>query len=160
MTASMSEKIDAWGVDIFLNDNNFNPLPFWRSADGPDRQGITENHWVEGLYGLWDELLRTHPKLEIDNANWVLTGRDIEAMSRSVGSLTRSTSYDAMGIPVDAESQSQTGWLSPWVPINAGLIDEFTPYSFRSEATRAEPSVWICVRPTFPSIRSRLASRS
>jgi alpha-galactosidase len=135
MTASMSEKIDAWGVDIFRNDNNFCPLPFWPAADGPDRQGITENHWVEGWYGLWDALLRTHPKLEIDNANWVFTGRDIEAMSRSVGSLTRSTSYDGMGIPADAESQSQTGWLSPWVPINAGLIVAFTPYSFRSEAT-------------------------
>ena len=135
MTASMSEKIDAWGVDIFRNDNNFCALPFWRGADAPDRQGITENHWVEGLYGLWDRLLRTHPKLEIDNANWVNTGHDIEAMSRSVGSLTRSTSFDAMGVPVDAESQSQTEGLSPWVPINAGIIVQFTPYSFRSEET-------------------------
>lgn len=135
MTDSMSEKIGAWGVDIFRNDNNFCPLPFWRSADAPDRQGITENHWVEGWYGLWDGLLRAHPKLEIDNANLVFTGRDIEAMSRTVSSLTRSTSFDAMGVPVDAESQSQTEWLSPWVPVDAGIIAAFTPYSFRSEET-------------------------
>jgi alpha-galactosidase len=56
-------------------------------------------------------------------------------MSRSVGSLTRSTSFDAMGIPVDAEAQSQTEGLSPWVPINAGLIVAFDPYAFRSEET-------------------------
>jgi len=54
-----------WGVDIFRNDRNTNPLPFWKYADGPDRQGITEIRQIEGFYQLWDGLLERFPKLEI-----------------------------------------------------------------------------------------------
>ena len=134
MTEDLSAKISAWDVDIYRNDSNICPVPFWRTADAPDRQGITENHWVEGLYAMWDGLLRAHPKLVIDNANWRITGPDIEAMSRSVGSLTRSES-DGNGFPHPAIAQSQTMGLSPWAPINANVICGFDPYIFRSDAT-------------------------
>ncbi len=134
MTEDLSAKIDAWGVDIYRNDSNICPVPFWRTADALDRQGITENHWVEGLYAMWDGLLRAHPKLVIDNANWRITGPDIEAMSRSVGSLTRSES-DVSGFPHSAAAQIETESLSLWAPINAGIINGFDPYVFRSEAT-------------------------
>ena len=134
MTEDLSAKIDAWGVDIFRNDSNICPVAFWRTADAPDRQGITENHWVEGLYGFWDGLLRTHPELAIDNGNWRITGPDIEAMSRTIGALTRSES-DISGFPHSAAAQYQTMELSLWVPVNAGILNGFDPYIFRSEAT-------------------------
>jgi len=42
-----------------------------RSASGdrdtPDRQGMTEIRYVEGLYEMWDELRAKHPGLLIDN---------------------------------------------------------------------------------------------
>ena len=134
MTESLSGKISDWGIDIYRQDSNICPVLFWQTADEPDRQGITEIRWVEGLYSLWDGLLRAHPKLVIDNANWRITGPDIEVMSRSVGSLTRSET-ECGGIPHPTATQVQTAELSLWVPIGAGTVNGFDPYTFRSAAT-------------------------
>jgi alpha-galactosidase len=134
MTQTLSSRIDDWGIDIYRQDSNICPLPFWQKADEPNRQGITEIRWVEGLYGLWDELLRKHPKLMIDNANWRITGPDIETMSRSVGSLTRSET-ECGGIPHPTATQLQTQELSLWVPIGMGGVNGFDPYVIRSAAT-------------------------
>ena len=46
----------AIGIDVYRNDFNIDPLEFWRAADSPDRQGITEIRYVEGHYAMWDEL--------------------------------------------------------------------------------------------------------
>jgi alpha-galactosidase len=134
MTETLSGKIRDWGVDIYRQDSNICPLPFWQTADGADRQGITEIRWIEGLYGLWDGLLREHPKLIIDNANWRITGPDIEVMSRSVGSLTRSET-ECGGFPHPIATQVQTAELSLWVPMGMGATNGFDPYVFRSAAT-------------------------
>ncbi len=134
MTETLSTRIDEWGIDIYRQDSNMCPLLFWQTADAPDRQGITEMRWVEGLYGLWDGLLRKHPKLMIDNANWRITGPDIEVMSRSVGSLTRSET-ECGGIPHPIATQVQTEELSLWVPIAVGTVNGFDPYTFRSAAS-------------------------
>jgi alpha-galactosidase len=134
MTDLLSRQIDEWGIDIYRNDNNICPLPFWRTADAPDRQGITENHDIEGLYAMWDALLKRHPKLEIDNANWRITGPDIEAMKRTIGSLTRSESCGA-GLPHPVSDQVQTAELSLWIPLHTNLLHALTPYSARSTIT-------------------------
>ena len=131
MTQSLSGKISDWGIDIYRQDSNICPLPFWRTADDPDRQGITEIRWVEGLYGLWDGLLREHPKLMIDNANWRITGPDLEVMSRSAGSLTR----NAAAFRIRRPHKIQTAELSLWVPMGAGTVNGFDPYTFRSAAS-------------------------
>ncbi len=67
MTDFISAKIDEFGLDCFRNDANIAPLEFWRAADSPDRQGMTEIRWVEGFYAFWDELRRRHPNLIIDD---------------------------------------------------------------------------------------------
>lgn len=133
MTNMLSHHIEDWGVDTYRNDNNQNPLPFWRAADAPDRQGITENHDIEGFYAFWDGLLEKHPKLTIDNANWRITGPDIEVMKRSIGSLTRTELDGAEYFPeVD---QAQTMELSLWVPLHASLLNALDPYRVRSVST-------------------------
>ena len=134
MTDFISHRIDEWGIGIYRQDNNDFPLPFWRAADAPDRQGITENHDIEGFYAMWDALLQKHPGLEIDNANWQVTGSDIEVMKRSIGSLTR-TGVDAFGIPYPEADQAQTEELSQWIPLDASLLHSLTPYAVRSNAT-------------------------
>jgi len=134
MTEDLSHKISQWGLDIYRQDSNMCPLPFWRTADQTDRQGMTENHWVEGLYAFWDALLEQHPKLMIDNANWRITGPDLEVMKRSVGSLTRSET-ECGGIPHPIATQVQTAALSLWIPLSAGTLNGFDPYVFRSGAT-------------------------
>ena len=134
MTDLMAKCIRDWGIDIFRNDRNTNPLPFWQAADSPDRQGITEIRQIEGFYALWDGLLQRFPKLEIDNANWRVTGPDLEAMKRSIGSLTR-TEIAGPGIPYPTAEQMGIEELSQWIPLHATLLHADSPYDFRSTAT-------------------------
>jgi alpha-galactosidase len=72
------------GVDFYRQDFNFEPLPFWRRNDAPDRRGITEIRHVEGLYAFWDELLARHPGLLIDNCASGGRRIDLETVSRSI----------------------------------------------------------------------------
>ena len=60
-------RIKQWGVNIYRQDFNIDPLPFWQKHDAQDGRGITEMLYVEGLYQLWSELLRRNPGLTIDN---------------------------------------------------------------------------------------------
>ncbi len=134
MTDMLARHISDWGVDIFRNDRNTNPLPFWTLADAPDRQGITEIHQIEGFYQLWDGLLEKFPQLEIDNANWRVTGPDLEVMKRSIGSLTRSE-ITSGGLPHPIADQAQTAELSLWIPLDANILNAAGPYQFRSTVT-------------------------
>jgi alpha-galactosidase len=134
ITDMLARHISDWGVDIFRNDRNTNPLPFWSYADTPDRQGITEIHQIEGFYRLWDGLLERFPKLEIDNANWRVTGPDLEVMKRSIGSLTRSE-VTSGGLPHPIADQAQTAELSLWIPLDANILNAASPYDFRSTGT-------------------------
>jgi alpha-galactosidase len=134
MTDLMATRIQDWHVDIFRMDRNTNPLPFWRAADGPDRQGITEIRQIEGLYAMWDGLLQRFPHLVIDNANWRETGPDIEAMRRTLGSLTRSEVTNG-GVPKPIADQAHTAELSMWIPFDANILNGADAYNFRSTAT-------------------------
>ena len=53
--------MDLPGFRFYRSDFNIDPLPFWRHTDPPDRQGITEMHYVEGLYDFWDRLALAWP---------------------------------------------------------------------------------------------------
>jgi alpha-galactosidase len=134
MTDLLASRIRDWQVDIFRMDRNTNPLPFWRYADAPDRQGITEIRQIEGLYAMWDGLLQRFPRLVIDNANWRETGPDIEAMQRTLGSLTRSEVTNG-GVPYPAVDQAHTAELNMWIPFDANILNGADPYNFRSTAT-------------------------
>jgi alpha-galactosidase len=130
----LASRIRDWHVDIFRMDRNTNPLPFWQGEDTPDRQGITEIRQIEGLYAMWDGLLERFPGLEIDNANWRITGPDIEAMRRTLGSLTRSEVTNG-GVPNPIADQVHTAGLNMWVPFDANILHGADPYNFRSTAT-------------------------
>ena len=80
----LSRRITEFGLDTYRNDFNIDPLGFWRQADAPDRQGITEIRYVEGHYALWDELLAGHPGLSIDNCASGGRRIDLETCRRSV----------------------------------------------------------------------------
>ncbi|NQU12072.1 alpha-galactosidase [bacterium] len=130
ITDYLSGCITDWGVDVYRQDRNFYPFRFWRNADAPDRQGITEIRHVEGLYAMWDELLQRHPGLIIDNANWRCTGPDLEMVMRSAGSWTSSEA--ARGGENRVYNQAQLSGLSLYVPIHASLLWGTDPYTVRS----------------------------
>jgi alpha-galactosidase len=127
LTDYMSARIDEFGLDCFRHDANIAPLEFWRAADAPDRQGITEIRWVEGLYAFWDGLLQRHPKLIIDNC--ASGGRRID-----IESLRRTTPLWRTDHPQDiAGRQCHTYGISFWIPLNAtGCSGRDEAYSLRS----------------------------
>ncbi len=53
--------MDLPGFRVYRQDFNMDPLAYWRHADAPDRQGITEMKYVEGLYAYWDHLASAWP---------------------------------------------------------------------------------------------------
>lgn len=132
MTDFISAKIDEFGLDCFRNDANIAPLEFWRAADSPDRQGITEIRWVEGFYAFWDELRRRHPNLIIDDCASGGRRIDLETIGRS----TPLSRTDFVGHTL--ADQCHTQGLLQWVPLNttfAGLLSTRNEYMVRSGMT-------------------------
>lgn len=129
LTDFVSAKITEFGLDCFRHDANIAPLEFLRTADTPDRQGITEIRWIEGLYAFWDELLKRHPGLIIDNC--ASGGRRID-----LESISRSTPYWRTDFPAGpVAKQCHTYGISFWTPLNAtGATNpgKDDAYAFRS----------------------------
>jgi alpha-galactosidase len=72
------------GVTIYRQDFNFDPAPFWKAMDVPDRIGMAEMKHIEGLYKFWDALLERNPGLLIDNCASGGRRIDLETTSRSI----------------------------------------------------------------------------
>jgi alpha-galactosidase len=49
------------GFEVYRQDCNIDPLSFWRENDAPNRQGITEMHYIAGLYAYWDMIKARYP---------------------------------------------------------------------------------------------------
>ena len=83
LTDYLSKMIADFGLDCLRQDSNIAHLEYWRNADAPDRQGLTEIRYVEGQYALWDELLTRHPNLFLDNCASGGRRIDLESISRA-----------------------------------------------------------------------------
>lgn len=70
-------------LDIYRQDFNLNTLPLWQANDAPDRKGVTEMKYIDGLYAFWDELRRRFPHLAIENCASGGRRLDFEAVSRA-----------------------------------------------------------------------------
>ena len=143
------------GVDVFRCDFNIDPLRFWQAADAPDRQGVTEAHYIEGLYALWDDLKRRHPGLLIDNCASGGRRIDLETTSRSYP-LWRSD-VGGEGKPPPVWQQVQTGGLSLFVPLSSTSLWSFDPYTVRSGATTGADLCMNVLAPDFSSQDARRA---
>lgn len=139
LTDLLSQRITEYGVDIYRNDFNMGPLSSWKQNDTPDRQGMTEIRYVEGLYAMWDELLARHPGLYIDNCSSGGNRLDLETCMRSVP-LWRDDSSSA---PLPGRSdwnQTQTYGLSLYLPFSIACTWFPETYNVRSCATAG--GVW------------------
>ncbi len=132
LTDMLHQSINDWGIDIYRNDFNIDPLRFWKAADAPDRQGISENHYITGLYAMWDELLAKHPGLTIDNCASGGRRIDLEMLIRSYP-LWRSDSQ--CNGTKSIWDQTQSAGLNLYVPTHAAGVWGVDPYTFRSVAT-------------------------
>ena len=136
ITDLVSRLIVGNGVDIYRQDFNFDPLPYWQAADAPDRIGMTEIRYVEGLYAFWDELRSRHPGLMIDNCASGGRRIDLETLSRSLP-LWPSDFFDVGGLPfgqgLHVGDQCINAGLARWVPLFGGGVWNFTPYGTRGQ---------------------------
>jgi alpha-galactosidase len=135
--AWMIDNLDGFVKRLHLSwmrwDFNCDPLPFWRTADAPDRQGIAENHYITGLYKLWDELIKRNPGLVIDLCAGGGRRIDIEALHRGVPLWHSDMQCEG---PKEAADQLQNAGLFRWVPYHGCGNFGFEPdYKFRSAMT-------------------------
>jgi alpha-galactosidase len=132
LTSLLSRRITEFGLDIYRNDFNIDPLGYWRQADAPDRQGLTEIRYVEGHYALWDDLLAQHPGLWIDNCASGGRRIDLETSMRSVPLWHSDTGCS----PGHADwNQTQIAGLSLYVPLLGACAWTPEAYDLRSAAT-------------------------
>ena len=128
LTDHVDQLINEQGIDLYRNDFNIDPLPFWRANDSEDRQGITEVRYVEGFLAYWDELRRRHPNMLIDTCASGGRRNDLETLRRSVP-LLRS---DYILEPV--AQQLHTYGIAFWMPFYGTGVNSTDPYVFRSQA--------------------------
>jgi len=147
LTDLLSARIGEYGIDIYRNDFNIDPLSFWRQNDAPDRQGMTEIRYVEGHYEMWDELRAKHPGLLIDNCASGGRRIDLETCMRS-HPLWRSDTSCSPGHP--DWNQAQSWGLSLYIPLHTACGWTPQPYDFRSAATGGAICQWDYLNPDFP----------
>ncbi len=132
LTDWLSDRIKEFGLDWYREDFNIAPLEYWQGADPPDRKGITEIRYVTGLYAMWDELLRRHPHLAIDNC--ASGGRRID-----LETIGRATALWRTDWPADAiHRQCHTFGLMSWVPLHmseGAELKKGNEYEIRSAMT-------------------------
>lgn len=116
LTDMLSGFISDFGMTWYRQDFNVRPRRFWDLADAPDRIGMTEIGYVEGLYTMLDELLKRHPGLRIDNCASGGRRIDIEMMSRSF--IVWRTD---LGFTNTLAEQAQSQSLASWIPDTMGF---------------------------------------
>jgi alpha-galactosidase len=132
LTDTLIQRIEEYGVDVYRNDFNMDPLPHWRAEDAPDRQGITEIRYVEGLYEMWDALRTHYANLLIDNCSSGGRRLDLEMMMRSIP-LWRSDTGCWAGHPEWNQMQSMA--LAQYLPLFTVGLWSADPYERRSAGT-------------------------
>lgn len=139
ITDYISAFIDDYGLSWIRIDNAVYYTPLWEKLDaaaGPDRVGMAEIRYVEGLYRWWDDLRAAHPDIAIDNCASGGQRIDLELCARSIP-LWRT---DATIMPLmernlhqaALQNQVMTAGLSRYVPFNVSGQMGADPYHFRS----------------------------
>lgn len=128
----VSNLIRSQGIDWYREDmNGGGPLPAWRQHDAADRQGITENHYVQGHLAYWDELRNRFPRLRIDSCASGGRRNDLETMRRAVPLLRSDFQFPEMEGVIEG-NQGHTYGLSFWLPFQGTGCYFYEPYAYRS----------------------------
>jgi alpha-galactosidase len=116
LVEQISALIKEHHVQWFRDDGGV-PLPP-DDRDPPERQGMGEIRCVHNFYAFWDELLRRHPGLMIDNCGGGGSRIDLETISRS--QVLHRTDYNCHPDADPIGMQVGTYGLSHWVPYVGG----------------------------------------
>jgi alpha-galactosidase len=131
LTEHISRLIREQGIDLYRQDFNFEPLPYWRANDAPDRQGITEIKHVTGYLAYWDELRRRFPQMTIDTCASGGRRNDLETLRRAVPLWRSDEAYEPVAM------QAISYGIALWIPYYGTGVNSVEPYIFRSQMTPA-----------------------
>ena len=143
--------MDLPGFEFYRQDFNMDPLPYWRFNDTPDRQGITEIRYIEGLYSYWDRIAATWPGSIREECASGGRRIDLETVMRL--HLHQESDY-WFDNEVD---QAQIWALSQYLPNNVfdTPLIRLDDYSFHSTMATSLIPGWIADEPGFDSKRAR-----
>lgn len=140
MTDYLNAVVQAYQLDCLRIDYNIDPLPYWQYMDAcdPERAGMAEMRYVEGLYQMWDDILRANPRLFIDNCASGGRRIDLEAASRSIPLWRSDNTCDMLDLKpatIDLaalKNQLMSAGLNRYVPFSTCGQMGAAPYHFRS----------------------------
>ena len=150
------------GIDFYRQDFNMDPLTFWIGADSTNRQGMTENLYVQGYLAYWDGLRQRHPGLRIDSCASGGRRDDLETLRRAVP-LIRS---DYLFEPTSQQNHHFS--FASWIPYHgAGYVTgrsaigqngqpDVDAYGFRANMS---PSLTLCYDMRNKDLNYKLARR-
>ena len=142
--------MDLPGFRVYRQDFNMDPLPYWRFNDAPDRQGITEMKYIEGLYAYWDRIAGTWPdSLREECASG---GRRIDLETVRRMHIHQDSDYWFH----DDVDQAQIWGLSQYLPSNVfvGHVAALDDYAFHSVMATSLCLGWIADAPDFDRERA------
>ena len=139
------------GFGFYRQDFNMDPLGYWRHHDAPDRQGITEIRYIEGLYAYWDRLAAAWP--ESLREECASGGRRID-----LETLQRMPLHQKSDYWFDNEVDQASLWsLSQYLPNNLVTVPliRLDDYSFHSTLASSVIPGWIADAPGFDRARAK-----
>ncbi|MBI4604227.1 MAG: alpha-galactosidase, partial [Planctomycetes bacterium] len=143
--------MDLPGFRVYRQDFNMDPLPFWRANDPPDRQGITEIRYIEGLYAYWDRIASEWPDALREECASGGRRIDLETLRRMHIHQESDYWFD------DDVDQAQVWGLSQYLPnglFTTPLI-RLDDYSFHSTLATSLCIGWIADAHDFDRERAR-----
>ena len=99
------------GVNIYRQDFNFDPMPYWEQNEAANRIGAIENLHAQGYLRYWDALILRNPGLWIDSCASGGRRNDLETMRRAVP-----LHYTDVGYGNHPIKQKQHHQMFGWIP--------------------------------------------
>jgi len=156
LTNYLIEAVKQYRLTWLRIDYNIDPLGFWQFLDkeDPNRVGMAEIRYMEGLYRMWDDILAAHPHLAIDNCSSGGRRIDLETCSRSIP-LWRTDATIGPLMQKDFEqaalqNQVMTAGLGRYVPLSVSGQMGASPYLLRSGFNAGIAFCEDCRPPDYP----------
>ncbi|MBM4000608.1 MAG: hypothetical protein FJ297_13915 [Planctomycetes bacterium] len=139
------------GFQVYRQDFNMDPKGYWVFNDAPDRQGMTEMKYIEGLYAYWDMLAAAWPDSLREECASGGHRIDLETIQRL--HIAQKTDYW-----FDNEADQSSLWgISQYLPNNliVAHLNRMDDYSFHSTMASSLCLGWIADAPDFDVAKGR-----
>jgi alpha-galactosidase len=143
--------MDLPGFRVYRQDFNMDPRPYWIFNDAPDRQGITEMKYIEGLYAYWDKLAAAWPDALREECASGGHRIDLETIQRLHVAQKTDYWFD------DEVDQAALWGTSQYLPNNCIVahLNKLDEYSFHSTLASSLCLGWIADAPDFDTARGK-----